>query len=129
VLSDLPQGKERGEWQRILLDEFGDHPRWSAIIRCPECGTRLPIPNHTIAADGHVRPSVGHPKGSCPWHPPSVMLLGWAPCPPNPSPRPFCDPCIRCGARARQLAGWGMASGGLHCPICMKIICGIEVKK
>ena len=82
---ELPNGKGPGKWQRIIIDEFGDHPRWSAIIRCPECKVFLPIPNHTISADGQVTPSVGHdPKWpACSWHP-TPKLIGWAPCPPRP---------------------------------------------
>lgn len=118
---ELPNGKGPGKWQRIIIDEFGDHPRWSAIIRCPECKVFLPIPNHTISADGQVTPSVGHdPKWpACSWHP-TPKLIGWAPCPPDPEPRPTFD-CGRCGSKGRQLSGWGIAGGfPLVCPECMK---------
>jgi hypothetical protein len=113
---ELPNGKGRGQWQRVLMDEFGDRPYWSAIIQCPDCGIHLPIPNHTIAADGQVTPSVGHPVTSCTWHV-APKLLGWAPCPEVPEPRPT-EECSRCGARTRQLGGWSIA-GGLTCPTCV----------
>ena len=43
-LRELPQGRGPGTWRLVLLDEFGDLPRWSAIICCPNCHTMLPIP-------------------------------------------------------------------------------------
>jgi hypothetical protein len=121
MLIELPHGKGPGKWQRIIVDEFGDKPRWSAIIRCPACGMYLPIPNHTIAPDGQVTPSVGHPVGACGWHPPSPKLLGWAPCPPVPEPRPVHE-CATCGIKTRQLCGWSVTGLGLLCPACMKVL-------
>jgi hypothetical protein len=119
MLIELPNGKGRGQWQRILIDEFSDHPRWTAIIRCPDCGDILPIVNHAISSDGWVTPSVGHPvRVSCTWHV-APKLLGWAPCPPPPAPRETYE-CAKCGVKGRQLAGWGVASGGLLCPECIK---------
>lgn len=116
MIVELPPGKGRGKWQRILVDEYGDSPRWSALIRCPECDTFLPIINHQISPDGQVSPSVGHPqKTSCGWHT-SPRLIGWGPCPPAPSPKPTYS-CEACGFKARQLAGWGTWSGG-HGEIC-----------
>jgi hypothetical protein len=120
-LIDLPPGKGRGKWQRVLVDEFGDKPRWSAIIRCPECDMILPIINHAIGNDGRVSPSVGHPKNPCSWHV-TPKLIGWAPCPPAPAPYPF-HSCENCDFKARQLAGWGTWSGGVGviCPKCILI--------
>ena len=102
-----------------LVDEYGDHPRWSAMITCPTCGTHLPIYRHSISADGQVTPSVGHGaiNPNCPWHV-TPRLLGWAPCPPAPPAHPE-HVCARCGAKTRQLGGWGIGEGGLLCPKCM----------
>lgn len=115
-LRELPQGRGPGMWRLILLDEFGDLPRWSAIICCPNCHTMLPIPNHTIAADGEVTPSVGHPIRECGWHV-SPKLLGWQGGRLAPGPRPFYE-CTGCKATTRQLNGWGVF-GGLKCPSCL----------
>jgi hypothetical protein len=126
MTTELPNGKGAGKWQRVIVDEFGDRPRWSAIIRCPQCGVFLPITNHTIAPDGTVTPSVAHDPRlpPCSWHP-NVKLVGWSPCPPDPEPRPFHDPCGRCGATGRQLGGWGIGWGfALVCPACVKQLGG-----
>jgi len=122
VSIELPRGKKRGQWQRVLIDEFGDQPRWSALIQCPDCGTHLPIPNHTISAEGQVTPSVAHPASACAWHPPGLKLLDWAPCPEAPGPLPTHE-CFRCGAKGRQLSGWALA-GGLTCPACFQKLLG-----
>ena len=121
--AELHPGKGPGQWTRILIDEFGDQPHWGAMVRCPDCGRRLPLVNHSIGPDGQVSPSIGHPATypPCGWHP-TPRLVGWAPCPPAPAPRPLCDPCVDCGVRARQLGGWGIASGGLRCPPCLSVI-------
>jgi hypothetical protein len=120
MIIELLNGKGKGKWSRLLLDEFGDRPRWSAMIRCPECDQRLPIINHTISADGQVTPSVGHPIGmSCTWHV-SPKLIGWAPCPPAPEIKPYIAECERCHKSTRQLGGWGVGLGfGTVCPKCI----------
>lgn len=119
---DVPRGKGRGTWARILIDTLGDSPRWSAMIRCPSCAKPLSLVNHTIAPDGQVSPSVGHPDiyPPCDWHV-TPKLVGWVD-EPAPAPLPFFTPCERCGAKARQLSGWGTWSGGagLICPDCIK---------
>jgi hypothetical protein len=119
---ELPNGKGPGKWQRVIVDEFGDTPRWTALIRCPECKVFLPLTDHTIASDGQVTPSVAHDPRlpPCSWHP-TPKLLGWSPCPPAPEPKPFHEPCGRCGAKGRQLGGWGVGWGFLLvCPDCVK---------
>lgn len=125
MLIELPNGKGKGKWSRLLIDEFGDHPRWSAMIRCPLCEERLSLVNHTISDDGQVSPSVGHPiNTSCSWHV-NPKLVGWAPCPPAPEPKPLLEPCGRCGTRGRQLGGWGIGWGfPLVCPKCIKELGG-----
>jgi DNA-directed RNA polymerase subunit RPC12/RpoP len=115
MLIDLTEGRGRGQWRRVLLDEFTVQPRWSAIICCPDCGVLLPIPNHTIAADGQVSPSVGHPVTQCSWHV-HPKLIGWNLAPPLPSAYPDHE-CSRCGAKTKQLSGWSV-SNGLVCPAC-----------
>jgi len=117
---EVINGKGRGKWQRALIDEFGDTPRWTAIVRCSDCGVHLPLTNHTIADDGTVTPSVAHDPRlpPCTWHP-YLKLLGWSPIPPAPSPLPFHE-CKRCGAKGRQLAQWGVGWGfSLVCPACV----------
>lgn len=119
ALLELTNGKAPGQWRRVLVDEFGDVPRWSAIVRCPDCSLRLSIEAHAISEAGQVSPSIGHPVGvSCSWHV-TPRLLGWSPCPPAPEPKPFQDPCAACGKRARQLGNWGILGGGLVCPDCL----------
>ena len=123
MITELFNGKKQGQWNRVLVDEFGDRPRWSALLRCPECNERLSLINHTIDDQGRVFPSVGHPLNkTCPWHT-SPKLVGWAPCPAAPEPRPLEDPCATCGKRARQLGGWAVGPGGLMCPDCFGRCC------
>lgn len=123
MLIDIPMGKGPGTWRRLLCDEYGDHPKWSAIITCPDCQTKLPIVNHNIDKNGQVTPSVGHPQNpSCPWHPPSPRLLGWSPLPLMPTPLPY-HFCTQCDKKSRQLGGWGVA-GGLLCSDCMAKLLG-----
>jgi hypothetical protein len=113
----LTQGKGPGQWQRVLMEEYGDNPHWSAILRCPTCDVRVPITNHNISAEGQVTPSVSH---SCSWHP-TPMLVGWAPCPPTPQPKPYVGECAKCGKNGRQLGGWGIAGGyPLLCAECIR---------
>ena len=103
------------------VDEYGDRPRWVAMLWCVDCGRPLVLTNHTIAADGQVTPSVGHPENypPCSWHP-TPRLIGWV-SEPDPEPRPIAAPCEQCGAKSRQLGGWGTWSGGagLICPFCV----------
>lgn len=117
---DVPEGKGRGHWQRILVDAFGDAPFWSAVIWCPSCTRPLSLVRHAIAANGQVNPSVGHPDSypPCDWHV-NPKLLGWEE---RPAPvAPVIVKCQRCGTEARQLGGWGTWSGGdgLICPACI----------
>lgn len=120
---DIPRGKGKGHWELILCDEFGDNPHWSAIVWCPECGRPLSCVNHTIAADGTISPSLGHPTEypACAWHT-NPRLIGWenrqAP-PKQPSVT-----CARCGAQSRQLSGWGSGYGfaGDICPNCVAVL-------
>ena len=126
MLTDIPNGRGVGQWMRVLVDEFGDHPRWGAMVWCPTCAKPLAVVQHAIDANGCVSPSVGHPLTypPCPWHPPGVKLLGWDKNPPLPEPLPFHE-CARCHAKDRQLGGWGTWSGGgIICPECFKEVNG-----
>ena len=129
----LAKGRGPGQWMRLCMDEYGDHPRWAAILRCADCARPLMLVNHTIAADGQVSPSVGHPENypACSWHP-TPRLVGWV-AEPDPEPKPIVATCDRCGATTRQLGGWGTWSKGrgLICPACIKThtaMCVAETK-
>ena len=112
-----------GHWTLCVIDQLGDHPRYSALIFCLLCGRALSLINHTIAVDGHVTPSVGHPDayrradGSmCPWHP-TPRLLDW------PTDLPSISPiaksrCEKCGRESRSIGGWGLIVGQLQCDQC-----------
>jgi hypothetical protein len=117
---EIPEGKGRGHWQRVIIDEFGDSPCWSAIIWCPDCSRILALQRgHAIAADGQITPSVGHPDSyaPCGWHV-NPKLVGWQVLP-APLVRPL-NTCVACGFQARHLGGWGTWSGsGLICPDCV----------
>lgn len=123
MLTEIPERdaeNRRGRWQRILIDEFEDAPRYGAIIWCPECAKPLAVVDHHIADDGQISPSVGHPDSypPCGWHT-NPRLVGWKTIPPPP-PRPTFN-CERCGAKGRQLGGWGTWGGGagVICPSCV----------
>lgn len=116
----------RGTWKHWqYLAPNADAYRWTATICCPDCGKFLNLVNHTIAADGQVSPSVGHPDGypACNWHT-HPRLIGWEqlaaqPLPPAPPP----ETCQNCGTVSRVLGGWGTWSGGagLICADCIRI--------
>lgn len=118
---EIPCGKGKGHWALVLFDEYGDKPHWSAIVWCPECGKPLNCVRHTIADNGQITPSLGHPTEypPCPWHT-HPRLLGWEP-KVDPPPHPYCGECARCGTKTRQLSGWGRGWGvaGLVCPKCI----------
>lgn len=113
MLVEIPRGKGRGTWQRVLFHtpEPEYRPFWSAIVVCPECGKLLNAVNHTIAPDGQVTPSLGHPAEypPCGWHT-NPKLLGWEQWPVPENGPAFV--CARCGAQAHGLGGWGTWSGG-----------------
>ena len=117
---EIPQGKGKGHWQRVLVDELGDNPRWGAIVWCPECGRVLYAANHKIDENGQISPSLGHPTEypPCGWHT-NPKLLNWAPVPAAPGPRPF-ETCTRCSKRSRDVGGWGYhgAHVGIVCDVC-----------
>lgn len=108
-----------GTWQRVLFytPEPECKPFWTAMVWCKECGHPLNLVNHTIAADGQVTPSVGHPDIPlrCSWHP-TMKLVGWIELP-TPPPPSF-SICERCGKKSRWIGGWGTWSKGTG------IICG-----
>lgn len=68
----IPRGKMRGTWQ---LDWRKSRPN-SATVICPECGWLAGLDDHTIRADGSVRPSVVCPNPACTWHV-FIQLEGW----------------------------------------------------
>lgn len=107
---------------RVIVDELGDHPRWSALVWCPTCGQVMSLMNHTIGADGSVTPSIGHPSGApaCAWHP-NARLLGWDRHPPEISPLPK-HRCEKCGKESRAIGGWGVGWGySLICKECIDL--------
>ena len=121
MLVNIPEGKGPGTWQRMLADSYTDHPRYTAMITCPVCNRYLYCYNHTIAADGQITPSVGHPHTypPCTWHT-FPKLLGWAPVPAIPIyPLFHCGVCAR---TTRQLSGWGTFLGkDVICPECLAL--------
>jgi len=120
MMTELTEGKGAGKWQRVCHDEFGERPRWSAIVWCPVCSRPLSISNHSIAEDGQVAPVVGHPDSyePCTWKV-APRLVGWVSMP-DPEPKPILATCALCGAKARQLGCWGTWPGGLVCPKCIE---------
>ena len=117
---DIPQGHGKGHWQRVILGEMSDEPVWSAVLWCPECGKGMSLQRgHTIAADGQVSPSVGHPNGypPCGWHT-LPRLVGWE-VRPNPPPREW-NTCARCQRKSRSIGGWGTDGrvAGIICDTC-----------
>jgi len=52
--------------------------KWTAIIICPTCERPFEIPQHTIADDGTVAPSVvcGYQREGCSFHE-YVRLIDW----------------------------------------------------
>ena len=124
VLVDIPKGHGRGHWQRVLADEYGDNPRWSAVVWCPDCGLGMSAINHTINANGQISPSLGHPTEypSCGWHT-HPRLIGWAnDFPPTPIVR-MASECECCHSKSRSISNWGMGWGyKLVCDKCIAII-------
>lgn len=117
------QSFEKGTWQRLLTHtpEPEYRPYWTAMICCPECGRKLYLALHKIAADGQVSPSVGHPAEypPCPWHV-TPRLIGWEQWPTPPIPNPAT--CELCGKVSHTIGGWGTWSGGtgIICADCFK---------
>jgi len=130
MLTDLPMAHgrlTRGTWQRVLTHtpepEF--KPYWTAIVCCPDCGKLLTCCLHTIAPDGQISPSLGHPTSypPCGWHT-NPKLLDWAPLPPTP-PTPEISTCAKCGKQAHTIGGWGTwGNPGIICSTCFKEIYG-----
>ena len=126
MLINIPRATDdtyhvKGTWQRVLFhtSEPEYRPFYSAMICCPECGEYLNLVNHTIASDGQVSPSVGHPKNTgCPWHT-NPRLIGWEQWPLPEIPPIFT--CERCGTTAHGLGGWGTWNGG-NGDICNKCV-------
>ena len=122
---ELVRGRERGQWWPVLVDEY-THPRWTVVVVCLECGAKLFARNHTIAPDGVVSPSLGHPEGAAPcgWHH-HVKLIGWAAVPDAPEARivevvPF-STCARCGKQEQEISGWGTwGNPGIICRECRR---------
>lgn len=118
-LTLIPQGTGPGTWRRVMVDEFTDHPRYTAIVTCPTCHRHLFAINHSIAEDGQISPSLGHPVEypPCSWHE-SPKLLGWAPVP-EITRRPLFH-CAKCATTTYQLSGWSTYGGDkLICPSCL----------
>ena len=123
MLVNIPHGRGPGTWTRVLVDEFGDRPRWGAMVRCPDCSRPLLARDHHIADDGQITPSLGHPTEypPCGWHV-SPKLLDWSPVP-APPPARASETCARCGARDRCIGGWGTWSqAGIICRECVKVV-------
>ena len=118
---EIQRGKGRGKWQPILLHTPEPEYRafWSAIVWCPDCGRPLNAVNHSIAPDGQIHPSLGHPTQypPCGWHV-HPKLIGWEQLPVPETVPVFV--CGRCGVQAHALGGWGTWSGpGDACAKCI----------
>lgn len=122
---EIPHGRGKGHWNRVIVDELGDNPRWGAIVWCPECGRGLFARDHKIDGNGQISPSLGHPTEypPCGWHT-HPRLLDWAPVPPSPQPRAM-NTCARCKCQSRSIGGWGThgAFVGIICQACITATC------
>lgn len=127
MLTELSMGRGGGHWMRVIVDELGDQPRWSAIIWCPECDRPFNLVNHSIAGDGAVTPLIGHPieYPICHCRPKTVRLLNWPSTLPEISPRPKHE-CGRCHAQSREIGCWGIGWG--YDLICSKCILEISIE-
>jgi len=71
--TDLKWDGPKGSWF-LVNRENGK----GAMFNCPKCGQYAGIdaPNHTIADDGAVHPSVVCPYDNCDFHD-YIRLIGW----------------------------------------------------
>lgn len=128
-LLEAKSGNKRqpGTWVKVLAHtpepEF--KPFWTAVVNCPECGRMLNATLHSIAANGQISPSLGHPDSypPCAWHV-NPRLMGWTP---NEWPLPETAPletCERCKKQAHSIGGWGTWSGGrgIICSECVHFV-------
>lgn len=121
---DGDRRNKRGVWVHVIhhTPEPEYRPYWSANVFCPDCGRVLSCQNHSIAANGQVSPSLGHPAQfpACGWHT-NPRLIGWTPelwsLPPIPNP----ETCALCGKVSHTLGGWTIANGGLQCAECFSL--------
>jgi hypothetical protein len=129
MLTEIPRAgpsdkRKPGTWERLIAHtpepEYLSY--WTAIVWCPDCGRGLLASLHTIANDGRVTPSLGHPASypPCGWHT-HPRLLGWEPSNWRLPPSPELTTCARCPRQSRSLGGWGLG-WGYSSPICDKCI-------
>jgi hypothetical protein len=72
VLSRQDDGWEKGHWKPWKAPFWpGPAMKQTIAIACGGCGRAMCLPNHRIAEDGSITPSVVCPFG-CGWH---VFLL------------------------------------------------------
>lgn len=112
MMINIPRGKGPGHWMPVIVDEWEDSPRWSAVVWCPDCGKPLSCIRHNIAANGQINPSLGHPVEypPCPWHV-SPRLIGWEVLAPLHVRTESKNECERCHRLSRLLGGWGVGWG------------------
>ena len=129
MLVDIPRGegaekRKAGTWMLLLAHTPEPEYRayWSAIVFCPDCWKPLSAVRHTIAENGQISPSLGHPTAypPCGWHT-NPRLLGWTPTewgfPPQSNP----ETCAKCGTISHSIGGWGTWNGpGIICVQCFK---------
>lgn len=122
-LQRATDGLKPGTWKAWQFLDTATGYKWAATVCCPDCGRLLSLANHSIAENGQVSPSVGHPPEypPCGWHT-HPILLGWGeqlqkPLPPSPD----LHTCEKCNTVSRSIFGWGTWSGGrgLICANCI----------
>lgn len=126
MLVEIPRGNSSdkrapGTWWPVIehTPEPEFRPYWSALVFCPDCRKPLTCKAHSIAQDGQVTPSLGHPViwAACGWHV-TPRLLGWEahnwPLPPVSNP----ETCAKCGKVSHTIGGWGTWQGGIICHEC-----------
>lgn len=118
MTTPIPRGNGRnGTWAPWVAHtpEPEYRPYWAASVGCPRCGVRMSLARHSIAPDGTVTPSIGHPEGvpDCGWHPAPGVLVGWPEVLTQSLPAvPAISTCERCGKQSHTIGGWSTWSGG-----------------
>ena len=74
-MSEIVGLRKVAAWAELDLGTWCNMHKGPPWVRCPECGVRGALTDHSIAADGSISPSLVCPAG-CGWHV-FARLLGW----------------------------------------------------